>query len=94
MAKIIGYILFLISCLLWGLIFIIPWLDFSKSQIAGITTTLIIVGEVCFYISMIMLGKQFLNKIKNKLMFWKIKEKTISNLDKPVNSRQDNDTNE
>ena len=41
-----------------------------------------------------MLGKQLLNKIKNKLMFWKIKEKTILNLDKPVNSRQDNGTNE
>lgn len=94
MAKIIGYILLLISCLLRGLIFIIPWLDFSKSQIAGITTTLIIVGEVCFYISMIMLGKQFLNKIKNKLIFWKIKDKTISNLDKPVNNRHFNDIDE
>ena len=93
MTKITGYILLLISCFLWGLIFIIPLLDFSKSQIAGTTTILLIIGEICFYISMIMLGKQFLNKIKNKLIFWKIKDKTVSNPDKPVNSKQDNDTN-
>ena len=93
MAKIIGCILLLISFLLWGLIFIIPWLDFSKSQIAGTTTILLIIGEICFYISVIMLGKPFLNKIKNKLIFWKIKDKTVSNPDKPVNSKQDNGTN-
>jgi len=71
--KIIGYILLLLSCLLWGLIFIIPWLDFSKSQIVVITTILIIAGEILFYISIILIGKSFFDKIKNRLKFWKKK---------------------
>lgn len=73
MVKIIGYILLLLSCLMWGLIFIIPWLDFSKSQIAVITTVLIIAGEILFYVSIIIIGKSFFDKIKNKLKFWKTK---------------------
>lgn len=73
MVKIIGYILLLLSCLIWGLIFIIPWFDFSKSQIAVITTVLIIAGEILFYVSMIILGKSFFDKIKNKLKFWRTK---------------------
>ncbi len=73
MVKIIGYILLLLSCLIWGLIFIIPWFDFSKSQIAVITTVLIIAGEIFFYVSMIILGKSFFDKIKNKLKFWRTK---------------------
>ena len=74
MVKIIGYILLLLSCLIWGLIFIIPWFDFSKSQIAVITTVLIIAGEILFYVSMIILGKSFFDKIKNKLKFWRTKK--------------------
>ncbi|TAL63586.1 MAG: transporter suffix domain-containing protein [Bacteroidetes bacterium] len=73
MIKIIGYTFLLFSCLLWGLIFIIPWFDFSKSQIAGITTALIIAGEILFYVSIIFIGKSFIDKIKNKLKFWKTK---------------------
>ena len=73
MVKIIGYILLLLSCLMWGLIFITPWLDFSKSQIAVITTVLIIAGEILFYVSIIIIGKSFFFFIKNKLKFWKTK---------------------
>lgn len=52
---------------------IFPWFGFSKSQIAGITTILIIVGEILFYLSLFILGKSFFYKIKNKLKFWKTK---------------------
>jgi hypothetical protein len=75
MVKIIGYILLLLSCSIWGLIFIIPWFDFSKNQIAVITTILIIAGEILFYVSMIILGKSFFDKIKHKLKFWRTKRK-------------------
>jgi len=74
MTKLIGYIIFAFSCLVWGLIFIIPWLGFSKSQIAGIITVLIIVGEITFYISIFLIGKSFYAKIKSKLIFWKKKQ--------------------
>ena len=73
MLKTTGYILFLISCLSFLMIFVVPWLGFSKIQIAGITTGLIIAGEILFYVSLIILGKSFWDKIKSKLKFWKVK---------------------
>jgi len=75
MLKITGYILLTISCLSFILIFIMPWFDFTKAQIAGITTVLIIVGEVLFYLSMLILGKAFYAKIKEKIFFWRPKPK-------------------
>ena len=73
MIKTIGYILFLISCLSFLMILIVPWLGFSKIQIAGVTTGLIIAGEILFYLSLIILGRSFYDKIKSKLKFWKAK---------------------
>jgi len=73
MLKTTGYILFLISCLSFLMIFVIQWLGFSKIQIAGITTGLIIAGEILFYTSLIILGRSFWDKIKSKLIFWKAK---------------------
>jgi hypothetical protein len=71
--KIIGYILLSISCFLFILIPIVPWFDFSAGQIAGITAGLLIAGEILFYLSLIILGRSFFNKIKTKLKFWKSK---------------------
>ena len=73
MLKTTGYILFFLSCLSFLMIFLIPWLGFSKIQIAGITTGLIIAGEILFYTSLIILGRSFWDKIKGKLIFWKAK---------------------
>lgn len=70
MIKIVGYIILLISCLSFLMILIIPWLGFSKIQIAGITTGLIVVGEISFYLSLFILGRSFYDKIKSKLKFW------------------------
>lgn len=66
MAKLAGYVIFVISCLLWGLILVVPFLGFSVGKIAGITTGLIIAGEITFYLSIFLIGKDFLVKIKNK----------------------------
>jgi len=52
---------------------IVPWFGFSKVQIAGIVTGLIIAGEILFYLSLIILGKSFYTKIKSRLKFWKSK---------------------
>jgi len=71
--KIIGYILLSISCFLFILIPIVPWFGFSAGQIAGITAGLLIAGEILFYISLIILGRSFFNKIINKLKFCKSK---------------------
>lgn len=73
MIKTTGYILLIISCLSFISILIVPWLGFTKVQIAGITTGLIIVGEVFFYLSLFILGKSFWSKIKSKFKFRKAK---------------------
>jgi hypothetical protein len=58
------------------MILIVPWLGFSKIQIAGITTGLIIAGEILFYLSLFILGRSFWDKIKSKLKFWKVSDVT------------------
>ena len=73
MIKVIGYIVLLISCLLFLMVLVVPWFGFSKIQIAGITTGLIIAGEILFYTSLIILGKSFFDKMKSKFKFWKVK---------------------
>lgn len=55
------------------MILVVPWMGFSKIQIAGITTGLIIAGEILFYLSLFILGRSFWDKIKNRLIFWKAK---------------------
>lgn len=79
MVKIAGYIILGISCLLFILIPVVPWFDFSKTQIAGITAALLIAGEITFYLSLFILGKSFFEKIKNKFKFRKTKTTTPEN---------------
>jgi hypothetical protein len=71
MIKTTGYILLVIACLSFLMIPIVPWIGFSKIQIAGISTGLLITGEVLFYLSLFILGRSFWDKIKGKLTFWK-----------------------
>jgi hypothetical protein len=78
MTRLIGYIIFAFSCLVWGAILVIPWLGFSKGKIAGIITVLVIVGEITFYVSIFLIGRSFYDKIKSKLAFWKKKPKDIT----------------
>jgi len=73
MIKTLGYILFGICCISFLSILIVPLVGFSGKQIAGITIVLVILGEVTFYISLILLGKSFFNKIKEKLKLRKSK---------------------
>jgi len=71
--KIAGYIILSISCMLFILIPVVPWFDFSAAQTAGIAAGLLIAGEILFYLSLIILGRSFYDKIKAKLKFWKSK---------------------
>jgi hypothetical protein len=79
MVKVTGYILLTISCLLFGLMLVVPWLNFSKSTIAWITTSLFVAAEILFYLSIFLIGKGFITKIISKLKFWKSKEIIIPN---------------
>ena len=76
MVRTLGYILLAISCVSFLLIPVVPFLGFSGIKIAGITTGLIITGEILFYLSLFILGRSFYDKIKSFLKFRKAK--TIS----------------
>jgi hypothetical protein len=73
MLRLIGYILLGISAISFLLILVFPWFGFSKGEIAGIITGLVIVGEVTFYLSIFILGRSFYEKIKSYFRFRKPK---------------------
>ena len=64
MKKLIGYFLFVISFVAWAAIAVLPFLNLSIEMGAAITTVLI-VGEIAFFLSIVLLGKEFLAKIKS-----------------------------
>ena len=74
MTKLIGYIIFGISMVIWALILVVPFLGFTAGKLAGITTGLIVAGEITFYLSIFLIGKEFLVKIKNKFKLRKTRK--------------------
>jgi hypothetical protein len=65
MKKVIGYFLFVLSFMAWAVIAILPFLNLSIEMSAAITTALIVGGEIAFVLSIALLGKDFLGKIKS-----------------------------
>ncbi len=65
MKTILGYFLFVLSFVAWAAIAVLPFFELSIAMASAITTALIIAGEVAFYVSIILLGKEFLIKVKN-----------------------------
>ena len=63
--KLIGYFLFVISFVAWAVIGVLPFLNLSIEMSAAITTVLIVGGEIAFFLSIVLLGKEFLEKFKN-----------------------------
>ena len=70
MKKVIGYILFVASFIAWAAIAILPFLNLSIEMVAAVTTILIVGGEVAFVLSIALLGKEFLEKLK--ILFQKL----------------------
>ena len=64
MKKTAGYILFALSCLAWAAIFALPLFEISIGEVAALTTGLIIVGEVTFFLGIALLGREAWEKIK------------------------------
>ena len=65
MRHVIGYFLFVLSFMAWAAIAILPFLNLSIEMAAAITTALIVGGEIAFVLSIALLGKEFLGKIKS-----------------------------
>lgn len=76
MVKLVGYIILGISIVIWLLIPVVPFLGFSVGNATGIITGLIIAGEITFYLSIFLIGKEFLVKIKNKFRKSKTKHES------------------
>ena len=64
MKKVIGWFLFVLSLMAWAAIAILPFLNLSFEMSATITTALIVGGEIAFVLSIALLGKEFLGRIK------------------------------
>jgi hypothetical protein len=64
MRHVIGYFLFVLSFMAWAAIAILPFLNLSIDMSAAITTALIVGGEIAFFLSIALLGKEFLGKVK------------------------------
>ena len=62
--KIIGYIFFVASFIAWAAIAILPFLNLSIEMVAVVTTMLIVGAEVAFILSIVLLGKEFSEKLK------------------------------
>jgi len=69
--RITGFVILAVSCILFLLIPVVPWFGFSAAQIAGISAGLLIAGEILFYLSLFILGREFYDKIKSRIKFWK-----------------------
>ncbi len=64
MKKIIGNILLVASFIAWAAIAMLPLLSLSIEMVAAVTMVLIVFGEIAFVLSIALLGKEFLEKMK------------------------------
>lgn len=84
MMKKLGFVLIILSFVLYGLILVVPFLEVTVALKASITTLLIIFGEVSFWVGGFILGKEFVSKYRKlfNVKNW-YKGKKQSEQDKP-----------
>jgi hypothetical protein len=64
MRKTFGYFFVILSFLPWAAIAALPFFDISIGMAAGITTGLLVGGEVSFFLGLALLGKEAWERIK------------------------------
>jgi purine-cytosine permease-like protein len=73
--KKIGLFLFIVSFLPWlAILFVVPFLPLDITQKTTIDVVLAIVAEVCFWVSVLLLGKEVVTKYRrylNPRYLWK-----------------------
>jgi hypothetical protein len=71
----LGLFLFIVSFLPWmGILFVVPFLPLSIAEKTTINIVLAVVAEVCFWISVVLLGKEVVTKYRgylNPRYLWK-----------------------
>lgn len=65
-AKRIGVILIILSVGLWVAILLVPYLPFSTAVKLLISSSLIVLAEILFWVGGIILGKEVMKKYKNQ----------------------------
>lgn len=77
MRRVIGYIFLFFSCFAWCLIPVVPFFDLSLPLSAGVITSLLLFGEITWWLSVFLLGKELvffmgliIKKIKNISLFY------------------------
>ncbi len=71
----LGLFLFIVSFLPWlAIFFIVPFLPLSLAEKTTIDVVLAVVAEVCFWLSVVLLGKEVVTKYRrylNPRYLWK-----------------------
>lgn len=71
----LGLFLFIVSFLPWvAILFVVPFLPLSIAEKTTIDVVLAVVAEVCFWISVMLLGKEVVTKYRrylNPRYLWK-----------------------
>ena len=64
----LGYTLFGLSWLFWGLMFVVPFaVDADAATLATISTSLLITAEIFFPLSILLLGRPFYEAFKARV---------------------------
>jgi len=63
----IAIILIILSCILFGLIFVVPFLPLSLSQKGIFVTALVLGMEITWWVGVAIIGKQVITKYKKYL---------------------------
>ncbi|MEG4393463.1 transporter suffix domain-containing protein [Microcoleus sp. BROC3] len=71
----LGLFLFIVSFVPWLVVlFIVPFLPLNLTQKTTLSVVLVVVAEVCFWISVVLLGKEVVTKYRrylNPRYLWK-----------------------
>ncbi len=65
MKRIVGYILFIFSFVTLGLIALLPFSGLAAGPASIAAGALFIAGEIAFWLSLLLLGKEFWTRIKS-----------------------------
>lgn len=87
--KTLGITLFIISTIFWLLLFSLPLLPIKGKMLITAGTICFVMGEVLFYLSVFVLGREIYAKYKTKLHprnWFKKREQPINNSADTVNS--------
>ena len=70
--RLLGLCLFWVSCLFWGLMLMVPFvLDADAATITMVVTALLVMAEVSFFASLLLLGKPFYQALKVRMKpYW------------------------